>query len=194
MPVTSVFSLLGQGIPGNWSLYDEGGSAAVPFDTFYSIAVRSEGKVTTYPTEESGFFAYNKVASPTVANVVVGLSGSSSELSDLLEALDTLKTSTERVSIVTPERTFTDYSLESYDYQRTAQDGIDRLVVNLTLLEIVEVEQEYSNEALPVAESPKQASDTKTKSAGKQSANTASTNTEARVESKHNSFLSGLTS
>ena len=42
----SIFSVLGQGIAGNWSIYDKDGAAAVPFDTFFALTRKDEGKVT----------------------------------------------------------------------------------------------------------------------------------------------------
>lgn len=183
----SVFSILGQGIAGNWSIYDKDGAAAVPFDTFFAMTRKDEGKVTSHPTEPNGFFAYNKVDSPGTVGVVLGITGNSEVLGSTLEALEKLKSSTDLVSIVTPEKTLLDYTLESYDYQRSADSGVDRLLVSLALVEIRQVEQEYSNETIPKA---KQAADGKTAAAGKQSAQQADTATEGRVWEAHNSFLS----
>ena len=68
----SVFSLLGQGIAGNWGIYDSGGAQAVPFDTFFALNRKDESKVTVYPTEPNGFFAYNRVESPQAVGVILG--------------------------------------------------------------------------------------------------------------------------
>lgn len=184
----SIFSVLGQGIAGNWSIYDKDGAAAVPFDTFFALTRKDEGKVTSHPTEPNGFFAYNKVDSPGTVGVVLGITGNSETLGRTLEALEKLKSSTDLVSIVTPEKTLLDYTLESYDYQRSADSGVDRLLVSLSLVEIRQVAQEYSNEKIPKA---KQAADSNTTEAGKQSAQQADTATQDRWSKKHNNMLLG---
>lgn len=185
----AVFSALGQGIAGNWSIYDKDGAAAVPFDTFFAMTRKDEGKVTSHPTEPNGFFAYNKVDSPGAVGVVLGVTGNSETLGRTLEALEKFKGSTDLVNVVTPEKTLLDYTLESYDYQRSADSGVDRLLVSLSLVEIRQVSQQYSSETIPKA---KQASDSNTAKAGKQSAQQADAATEDRWSKKHDSLLSGF--
>lgn len=185
----SIFSVLGQGIAGNWSIYDKDGGAAVPFNVFFAMTRKNEGKVTSHPTEPNGFFAYNKVDSPGTVGVVLGITGNSEILGRTLEALEKLKSSTDLVSIVTPEKTLLDYTLESYDYQRSADSGVDRLLVSLSLVEIRQAAPEYSNETIPKA---KQAADSKTTEAGKQSAQQADAATQDRWSKKHNSMASGF--
>lgn len=181
----SVFSLLGQGIAGNWGIYDSGGAQAVPFDTFFALNRKDESKVTVYPTEPNGFFAYNRVESPQAVGVILGISGASATLGAALEALKKLKTGTDLVSVVTPEATLVDYALESYDYQRDAASGVDRLLVSLSLVEIRQVAPEYSNETIPA---PKQAADGKTASSGRQAAEKSDAATEDRTWKKHDSL------
>ena len=181
----SVFSLLGQGIAGNWGIYDSGGAQAVPFDTFFALNRKDESKVTVYPTEPNGFFTYNRVESPQAVGVILGISGSSATLGAALEALKKLKSGTDLVSVVTPEATLVDYTLESYDYQRDAASGVDRLLVSLSLVEIRQVAPEYSNETIPA---PKQAADGKTASSGKQVAEKSDAATEDRTWKKHDSL------
>lgn len=186
----SIFSVLGQGISGNWSLHDKDGNVAVPFDTFFSLTRKDEGKVTAHPTEPNGFFAYNKVDSPGTVGLVLGLTGNSETLGGMLEALEKLKGSTDLVSIVTPEKTLLDYTLESYDYQRGADSGVDRLLVALSLVEIRQVSPEYTNETLPPTPAPKQAGDGKTANTGKQAAQTpAETTEQAWYKKPHNGLV-----
>ena len=98
-----IFDILSQALFGNWSLYDKSGSEAVPFDTFFSVDVVNEGKVTQYPTEPNSFASYNKVQSPGTINVTVGLTGGAMERSAVVDRLQELVASTELLSIVTPE-------------------------------------------------------------------------------------------
>lgn len=161
---------LPSGVPGNWAIYNEDGDAIIPFDTFMGCTVKEEHKVSQDAVERGGFVDYNKVAQPINVGVVLARTGSTSELNEMIEALDALASSTDLVSIVTPEKTFLDFTLASYDYDRKAENGVDRLLVSLTFEEIRQVEAEYSDERIPPVSSPKQASDQSTKQAGKQTA------------------------
>ena len=182
-----LLDVLANALSGNWSLYSDSGGVAVPFDTFFSVEVANEAKATTYPTEPNGFMSYNKVQSPCIATVVVGITGTSIALSAVVEALGKLVAGTDKVSIVTPEKTFTGYTLESYDYIRTAEEGVDRLKASLRLVEVREVEAEYSNESIESstgASEPTQASDGKTKNVGKQTPAKSSATTQKTAAKK----------
>lgn len=176
-----LFDILSQALFGNWSLYDKSGNVAVPFDTFFAVDVANESRVTQYPTEPNSFASYNKVQSPGTINVTVALTGGAISRSAVVDRLQELVASTDLLSIVTPEKTYTDYTLESFDYQRTSSDGVDRLKVNLRLVEVKQVSAQYSNETI---KSPKNATDSKTKSAGKQATDKSTGNTERAVANK----------
>lgn len=164
------FGALPPGQPGNWDIFDKDGGKALDFDTFFSCSMKAENKVSSNPVEKGSFADYNKVASPAALTVVLGRTGKSDELAAFLTALDKLAESTDLVSIVTPEKTFLDYNLVSYDYDRRAENGVDRLLVGLMLQEIRQVEARYSNESIRTiskaqAKNPEDAS---TVDAGKQ--------------------------
>ena len=171
-------AILPIGTPGNWAIYDKDGNAAIPFDSFMGCTVKQEQKIAQNPVEKGGFVDYNKSGSPANVGVILAKSGSPDELTALIDALDRLVESTELVSIITPEKTFIDFSLASYDYDRKTENGVDRLLASLTFEEIRQVEAEYSNEQIPPVKSPKQASDKSAKQAGKQT--TQQANPESR--------------
>ncbi len=150
---------------GTWTLADASGQPLAVFDVFFGCDYRGESKVASKPVEQGGFASYNKSASPDIVNVALGKTGKPSELTALLETLQQLRDSVDLVSVVTPEKTFLDYSLEAYDYQRSASAGVDRLLVSLRLVEVRQVSPDYSNERIP---SPKKSADKGSKNAGKQ--------------------------
>lgn len=168
------FGALPPGQPGNWDIFDKDGGKALDFDTFFSCSVKAENKVSSNPVEKGSFADYNKVASPTALTVVLGRTGKSDELAAFLTALDKLADGTDLVSIVTPEKTFLDYNLVSYDYDRQAENGVDRLLVGLMLQEIRQVEPRYSNETIkPISKAQaKNPEDASTADAGKQQGQT----------------------
>lgn len=180
------FGALPPGQPGNWDIFDKDGGKALGFDTFFSCSMKAENKVSSNPVEKGSFADYNKVASPTAVSVVLGRTGKSDELAAFLTTLDKLADSTDLVSIVTPEKTFLDYTLVSYDYDRQAQNGVDRLIVGLMLQEIRQVEARYSNESIRTiskaqAKNPEDAS---TVDAGKQQGQTAQVSTMEKIRRK----------
>lgn len=167
------FGALPPGQPGNWSIFDKDGNKAIDFDTFFSCSIKAENKISSNPVEKGSFADYNKLASPTAVSVVLGRTGKSDELAAFLTALDKLAESTDLVSIVTPEKTFLDYNLVSYDYDRKAENGVDRLLVRLVLQEIRQVEPQYSNETKPISKAQaKNPTDASTTDAGKQQGQT----------------------
>lgn len=184
--------ILPPGVPGNWNLYTADGAIAVPFDTFLACTVKAEAKAAHDPVEKGSFADYNKVVSPAQLGVILARTGSAAELSAMLEALDGLVAGTDLVSLVTPEKEFLDFTVTSYDYDRKNENGVDRLVVNLVLEEIRQVEAEYSNEQLPQPKSPKQPGDGATKQAGKQAPQEAKPETKERFK-KYDSQLARRT-
>ena len=174
------FAALPAGQPGNWTIFDENGQPAVTFDVFVSCTVKAENRIAHSPVERGSFADYNKVGTPTMVGVVLARTGRSADLAATLLELESLAASTALVSVVTPERTYTDYNLESYDYGRKTENGVDRLVVSLALVEIRQVEPQYGNETLPV-KNPKKADDTGTVEAGKQQAQPVEKSTFTRI-------------
>lgn len=177
------------GVPGNWALYDENDEAAVPFDTFFACTVKQENKIAQNPVERGGFVDYNKSGSPVNLGVILARSGSSAELSAMLEALDKLVAGTGLVSIVTPEKTFLDFNLAAYDYDRKTENGADRLLVSLSMEEIRQVEAEYGNEQIPPVKTPEKAADKSSRQAGKQAPQKADAATTERTWKKYDSQL-----
>lgn len=168
---------LAPGQPGSWTIYTAEGDAALEFDTFIGCSVKSEDKIAQNPIERGGFVDYNRVATPTTVGVILGKTGTTDALSKFIEQLDKFANSTDLLSIVTPEKTFVDYSLASYDYNRTAENGTDRIVVNLVLEEIRQVDPEYSQEKLP-----KKKGDSGEKKTGKKTGDDADDDTQGRVQ------------
>lgn len=163
---------------GTWTVTDKDGQALAVFDTFFGCDYRGESKVASKPVEQGGFASYNKSASPDTVNVALGKTGKPSELTALLDALQQLRDSVDLVSVVTPEKTFLDYTLESFDYQRSASSGVDRLLVSLRLVEVKQVSPDYTSEQIPA---PKKASDKAGTNAGKQQPQDADAATQQRA-------------
>lgn len=104
-----------------------------------SVEYSKETRISDFPVERGGFAAYNKVELPAEARVTLCLSGSESDRQAFLVAIDTAVKSTDFYSVVTPEVTYINYSIEYYNYQRRNDRGANLLIVELGLKEIREV-------------------------------------------------------
>jgi hypothetical protein len=132
-----------------WELTDENANRIIEFTSFLSSDMRYDGTVSTEPLELGGFAAYNKNASPVEGDVVLGIQGEPDELQDALDKLADLRGGTDRFSLITPEREYRNMTLESFNFTRKREDGLNSLYVELRLVEIREVTPQYANVALP---------------------------------------------
>lgn len=174
-------SSLARSAQGTWAVCNAAGVPLAEFDTFLKCDVKVESRVADAPVEKESFASYNKTPYPGQVNVVLAKTGAPTELTRLLDALEKLRTTTELASIVTPEKTFLDYSLESYDYRRESSLGLDRLVVSLRIKEVRQVSPDYTNEKIPA---PKNKADAAKKDAGKQQPQPATEAEKQRVREK----------
>lgn len=104
-----------------------------------SVEYSKETRISDFPVERGGFAAYNKVELPAEARVSLCLSGSESDRQSLLNAIDAAVKSTDFYSVVTPEVTYINYSIEYYNYQRKNDRGANLLTIELGLREVREV-------------------------------------------------------
>jgi hypothetical protein len=106
-----------------------------------STEYSKEMKTASFPVEQGGFANYNKVEMPgePVVTLIIDGASSVSQRSAFLAAIDAATKSTNRYSVVTPEVTYTNQSINRYTYRRTAQQGATLLKVELSLSEIRQV-------------------------------------------------------
>ncbi len=104
-----------------------------------SIDFSKETRVSDFPIERGGFVQYNKVEMPANPLVVLCLDSNESGRRQFLEAIDKATLSTDLYSVVTPEVTYINYTIERYNYSRRSDRGATLLMVELTLKEIRQV-------------------------------------------------------
>ena len=148
---------------GQWGIYDGGGSPLVGSDTpgFTGILLsalgfkqpvvstmefdyRKEMRSSDFPVERGQFASYNKVELPGRPMVTMAISGSESDRSQFLSAIDFATKSTELYSVVTPTVTYYNHSLDRYAYRRSSDGGATLLTVEIYLTEIRQVSSQYS--------------------------------------------------
>lgn len=128
-----------------WLLADENGNSLVEFQSFISCEISDEGEVSDMPTEKGGFAAYNKVARPLKIRANLALQGADAEMQAQLETLKTLKEGTQKFSLVTPTVEYRNMTLESQSYSHKREDGLKVCYVELQLIEVREVEAQYTD-------------------------------------------------
>lgn len=129
-----------------------------------AIEYSKEMKTSSFPLEKGGFAAYNKVETPGLPVVPLIYSGTEAERREFLSAIDLATKSTNLYSVVTPEVTYINHSINSYRYQRSAESGLGLLVIELSLEEIRQVTGQYSQSVTATA---KNAADKPAVDAGK---------------------------
>lgn len=110
-----------------------------------SVDYTKETQISDFPVERGYFANYNKVETPGSATVNFAFTGTESERSQFLDAIDSASKSTDLYDVVTPEMTYVQYNIEGYGYQRRAERGATLLIVELHLKEIRQVSAQYIN-------------------------------------------------
>jgi hypothetical protein len=113
-----------------------------------SVEYNKENKISTFPVEQGGFATYNKVQLPANPVVTLALSGDESDRTQFLAAIESACNSTDLYNVVTPEVTYTNYSLERYNYRRSASRGMTLLIVEISLEEVRTVSATFTQATL----------------------------------------------
>jgi len=110
-----------------------------------SFEVKKETKISDFPIEEGGFASYNKVQMPNSPVITLIFSGSEAERMSFINDIDYACKSTELFSIITPEATYINHSIESFNYSKSNSGGGGWLQVEIFLKEIRQVAVAYSS-------------------------------------------------
>lgn len=147
-----------------------------------------ETRVSDFPIERGSFASYNKVEQPANPNVTLCLTGSEIDRTAFLNAIDAACKSTDLYSVVTPEVTYVNYSVERYSYSRRSSKGATLLIVDISLREIRQVSAQYTQSNKGQVDRPKEASATPQADNGKVQPQTPQPSTLKSIANK----LSGL--
>lgn len=129
-----------------WGIYDTSGNLVLEPDSFVGMDFMNNWQVSDYPVEQGSFASYNKVATPYGATVSVAKGGSQTDRNAFLEQLDIIADSLAPYSIVTPEKTYINATIERYDYERRTRNGAGMIFAHIRLKEIRNTAQiQYTN-------------------------------------------------
>lgn len=145
-----------------WLLCTPDGTA-IPFDTVFRVDVDSANQTMQSPTEMGSFVMYNKVVGPTTIDVEADFTGhyagggAAAERQRVTKLLLDLSCTNDLVTLITPEMEFSGYNIESVNYSRNPDDGTDRIIFHISLIEVRQVSAQYGNAKLaPKASKGKQ--------------------------------------
>jgi hypothetical protein len=139
---------------GEWTLLDERGGSAVAFTSFLDIDLKNAGQALSYPIEEGSFANYNKVESPLDMRVSLATQGTDADFEYILTKLDEYKREAVKLSVATPARLYESLTLETYSYKRGREAGAGILTVELTLVEVREVETQVTTTVVTKPKNP----------------------------------------
>ena len=130
-----------------WGIYDDAGTNQVLIpDSFMSLDCKREMNISNYPLEQGSFASYNKVRTPYSISVRVTKGSSLAILTGgsmtpdrnlFLKALDDMVASLALLTIKTPEATYHNANLESFEYKREVKNGAGMIIADLRFVEIM---------------------------------------------------------
>jgi len=130
-----------------WGLVNEFGVPVVLADNVLGLSFQSASTIVNAPIEGGSFASYNKIATPSQAVVQMSKgSGGALERGAFLAQLLALEGSTLKFYVISPEFVHRNMCITNVDYARSAQEGVQLIVVNVSLEEVREVKVNYSFE------------------------------------------------
>ena len=133
-----------------WGVYDDKGNQVIVPDTFLGIEYINSHRISDYPVEKGSFASYNTVQDPFNARVKMAVGGTEDDRITFLQTLDSLANSLDLYTLITPEKTYANVSIERYDFRRETHNGAGMIVASIHFLEIRIVELQSSKTATTV--------------------------------------------
>lgn len=127
---------------------------AIDFSAMLEFTAERSSRLPNEPIEKGSFATYNRILEPMVITCRLAVKGSASELQGKIDRLTELNQNDEKITLTTPEQSYPNMMLESFEYRRDATNGRGVLYVDLRLKEIREVASQQTTTAVeePVEE------------------------------------------
>lgn len=127
------------GVQGEWTVTSNEG-AQIAFTAFMSMEFIDNARVNEEALEQGTFTSYNKSESSGEAYIVLGLTyDDGADIPATLRLLGEWKARPVLLTIITPEHVLENYTLERWTYNRSVEDGVGVLFVEIQCKEIREV-------------------------------------------------------
>lgn len=90
----------------------------------------ADSPISTYQQEAGAFQSYDKVQLPFDVKLRLACGGQPPQRQAFIARLEALRTTTQLVDIVTPERTFSSCNCTHIDFRRSAESGVSLIVAD----------------------------------------------------------------
>lgn len=129
-----------------------GQSSAVDFNSMQEFSAEKSSRLPDEPIEKGSFATYNRIIEPRAITCRLSIEGGASKLQSAIDRLTTLCENNEKITLTTPEQSYKNMMLESFDYRRDATNGRGVLFVDLRFKEIREVASAQTTTSVEEAE------------------------------------------
>lgn len=129
-------------------------SGNVAFHSMLELGVEEGSNLPEEPIEKGSFANYNRTIKPITISCRLASQGSPLTLQVMIERLQELKMSTEKLTLITPMMAYENFMLESFDYRRDEHTGYNVLIVDVRLKEIREIEGQKTTTSVTEPEPP----------------------------------------
>lgn len=118
-----------------WGIFDENGNDALDADSIIEIEYRNDSQVSNYIQEQGAFASYNKVDNPYEFSVSVAIARNLFNRSRFIRKIEDIRQSTNVYSVVTPEKTYLNATLQGITYRRD-NTRVSLIIVEMAFVEI----------------------------------------------------------
>jgi len=122
--------------PPTWGLFDSDGNPVIIPDVIVSVEYKKEFRISDYPVAERNFASYNKVAIPFSAKITFAKGGDDTDRNTFLTQIDDACQSLDLYTLVMPDISYDNVNVMHYDYQRTKNNGVTLLQVDVWVEEV----------------------------------------------------------
>lgn len=129
-----------------------GQSSAVDFNSMQEFSAEKSSRLPDEPIEKGSFSTYNRIIEPRAITCRLSIEGGASKLQSAIDRLTDLCENNEKITLTTPEQSYKNMMLESFDYRRDATNGRGVLYVDLRFKEIREVKSQQTTTSVEEAE------------------------------------------
>lgn len=139
-------------LPRNKGWIVRGQSASVDFNSMQEFSAEKSSRLPDEPIEKGSFATYNRIIEPRAITCRLSIEGGASKLQSAIDRLTDLCENNEKITLTTPEQSYKNMMLESFDYRRDATNGRGVLFVDLRFKEIREVASQQTTTSVEEAE------------------------------------------
>ena len=140
----------------DWGVFDLQGNKVFDVDSLVDLKFSAKSKVSTFPVEQGSFASYNKAMEPFTLPIHMAVSGPRAEIFETTLAQELAQANL--YNVVTDRNTYLNVTLESYDFSRSSESGLDLMVAQINFVQVREVTPAYTTVKLPKPKNPASAS------------------------------------